>query len=291
MAKLPARESNMKQVIACIADSPQTGAVCDYAIWAARRLDTDLEFLHVLQHASEVMPVADLGSGIWIGAQDDLLQELTELDKRRDALAQAHGEQLLQAALQRARDQGLMRADQRQRWGTLVDTLLEIEADTRLFVLGRRRGGPPPLRLLADPRLEAAVRALRRPVLVAQSPYRAPERYMIAFDGSATASHMIEMVSRSPLLTGLECHLAMVGEAHAPALDEAARLLTQAGFSPQIARLTGEAVPALVSHARSVQADLLVMGAYGHSRIRQWVLGSTTTALLEQAPAPVLILR
>ncbi|MBU2284983.1 MAG: universal stress protein, partial [Gammaproteobacteria bacterium] len=38
-------------------------------------------------------------------------------------------------------------------------------------------------------------------------------------------------------------------------------------------------------------ADLLVMGAYGHSRIRQLIVGSTTTALLRTSPVPVLVLR
>ena len=33
------------------------------------------------------------------------------------------------------------------------------------------------------------------------------------------------------------------------------------------------------------------MGAYGHSRIRQWIVGSTTTTLLRLSEVPVLILR
>ena len=37
--------------------------------------------------------------------------------------------------------------------------------------------------------------------------------------------------------------------------------------------------------------DLLVMGAYGHSRIRSMILGSTTTHLLRTCQVPVLLLR
>ena len=36
-------------------------------------------------------------------------------------------------------------------------------------------------------------------------------------------------------------------------------------------------------------ADLLVMGAYGHSRIREFVLGGATRSMLAQAPIPVLL--
>jgi nucleotide-binding universal stress UspA family protein len=42
---------------------------------------------------------------------------------------------------------------------------------------------------------------------------------------------------------------------------------------------------------RSGVAGLLVMGAYGHSRIRHLIIGSTTTTLLRTSPVPVLILR
>lgn len=280
----------MKQVIACIADSPLSGAVCEYAIWAARRLDADLELLHVLEREPDTVPIADLSGGIWMGAQDPLLHELAELDRKREAVAEARGKQLLDGAMAHAREQGALRVDGRQRRGGLVDILLDIEADTRLFVLGHHIEARRPSRLMPDQRLEAAVRAVRRPVLVAQLPYRPPGSFMIAFDGSATAQRTVEMVSRSPLLTGLPCHLATVGEA-TPALEEAQTTLLQAGFTPAVHVLPGEVVPALNGLVRELAVDLLVMGAYGHSRIRQWVLGSTTTALLNEAPVPVLVLR
>lgn len=38
-------------------------------------------------------------------------------------------------------------------------------------------------------------------------------------------------------------------------------------------------------------ADLLVMGAYGHSRIRQMIVGSTTTEMIQQTKRPVLLFR
>lgn len=47
-------------------------------------------------------------------------------------------------------------------------------------------------------------------------------------------------------------------------------------------------LPALI---KAHGASLLVMGAYGHSRIRQLIVGSTTTTLLRLSEVPVLILR
>lgn len=47
----------------------------------------------------------------------------------------------------------------------------------------------------------------------------------------------------------------------------------------------------LIRHLRDREADLLVMGAYGHSRFREAILGGATRELLEHAPVPVLLAR
>jgi nucleotide-binding universal stress UspA family protein len=45
----------------------------------------------------------------------------------------------------------------------------------------------------------------------------------------------------------------------------------------------------LIAEARRLKADLIVMGAYGHSRAREWLLGGATYALLHKAPIPLLV--
>jgi nucleotide-binding universal stress UspA family protein len=45
----------------------------------------------------------------------------------------------------------------------------------------------------------------------------------------------------------------------------------------------------LARHARDMNADLLVMGAYGHSRFREAILGGATRNMLEQAEVPVFL--
>jgi len=284
----------MKQVIACVDGPARAQGICDYAIWAARRLDTDLEFLHVQERQAEHAPLSDLSGSLWLGAQEALLRELAELDERRTALAREQGRQILEMAVQRARDQGATRIDARQRQGDLIETLLEIEPDTRLFVLGQHEQPVRPSRLLPDHRLEAAVRALHRPILVATPVFHEPRRFMVAYDGSATSRKTVEMVGRSPLLAGLPAHVVLAGGesgAAAAALEDARAQLAQAGFDVRTAHVTGEPADALAEYARREDVDVLVMGAYGHSRIRHLMVGSTTTAILSQVRLPVLVLR
>jgi nucleotide-binding universal stress UspA family protein len=45
----------------------------------------------------------------------------------------------------------------------------------------------------------------------------------------------------------------------------------------------------LMAEARRLKAHLIVMGGYGHSRVREWLLGGATYALLHKAPIPLLV--
>lgn len=284
----------MKQVIACIDGVARTPGICDYAIWAAGRLDADLDFLHVTEQAPDYLPLAELTGNVWLSAQETLFSDLADLERQRDELLQEQGRQCLQMAMERARSLGAARIAARQRQGNLLDILLEIEPDTRLFVLGHHEHPVKASRLLPGHRLEAAVRGLHRPIMVAGAVFKEPVNFMMAYDGSPTADKTADMVSRSPLLAGLPAHLVMVGHASAAAqaaLERTRAQLTQAGFDVQAVCVPGEPAPALADYAGEHGIDLLVMGAYGHARIRHLMLGSTTTAILGQLRMPLLILR
>jgi len=285
----------MNKVYACIDGLATTAAVIDWAAWSARRLDVPLEFLHVLERHPERAAIADYSGTIGLGAQESLLQELSALDEKRSKLAQAAGRQLLAAARERAAAAGLLRLDTRLRHGELVDNLLELEPDARLFVLGEHYHARETSKIHLDHHVERVIRSVKRAVLVATDErFEEPKRFVIAFDGSPTARKTIEMVVRSPLLVGLPVLVAMAGADTAPArqqLEQARQALTVAGFNAEVELAPGEPERVLPALVKAQGAALLVMGAYGHSRIRQLIIGSTTTTLLRLSEVPVLILR
>lgn len=51
-------------------------------------------------------------------------------------------------------------------------------------------------------------------------------------------------------------------------------------------RTTAETV---LEQARHISADLIVAGAYGHSRLLEWLVGGMTRELLAQTPIPILM--
>ena len=285
----------MNKGYACIDGLVSTAAVIDCAAWSAQRLNAPLEFLHVLEHQPDRAALSDYSGAIGLGAQEALLLELSELDARRSKLAQDAARQLLACARDRAAALGVTQLDGRLRHGELVDTLQEAEADARLFVLGEHYHATRPSRIHLDHHVERVIRSVKRPVLVAtQERFEAPDRFVMAFDGSATARTTVAMVATSPLLKGLPVLVAMAGADNATTqqqLEWARGTLEAVGFEVTLAVVPGEPEQALPALVQAEGAGLLVMGAYGHSRIRQLIVGTTTTTLLRLSEVPVLILR
>jgi nucleotide-binding universal stress UspA family protein len=285
----------MNKVYACIDGLANTSAVIDWAAWSARRLALPLEFLHVLERHPERAESTDHSGSIGVDAQKLLLQQLSDADEKRGKQAQDAGRRLLATARERAAAAGVAQLDARLRHGEFVETVLEMQADARLFVLGEHHHASGSAKLHIDHHVERVVRGVQRSVLVATAQaFEAPERVVIAFDGSASARKAAGQVAASAMLQGLHVVLARVGQDTPLArrqLEDARAALQAAGFSVETVLKAGEPQAVLPGLVKAQGPSLLVMGAYGHSRLRQFVLGSTTTTLLRSSEVPVLFLR
>ena len=285
----------MNQIYACIDGMPAATSVVDWAAWAARRLGVPLHLLHVLDEPVAVPPVGDFSGAMGFGTQEILQQQLSTLDEKRSAIAREAGRHVLESACTHAAAQGVAEVAQGMPYGDLVDVLLGLEDSTRLVVLGEHHGASTPRAVYLSAHVERVVRSLKRPVLVAtEAPFVPPERFVVAFDGSETARKTLDVVAASPLLKGLPALVAMAAPdtpENQQQLQDAQAVLHTSGFEVQTVLLSGNPEQALPELLKAQGNAVLVMGAYGHSRIRQLILGSTTTALLRLSPVPVFVLR
>jgi nucleotide-binding universal stress UspA family protein len=280
-------------VLAAIDPSLYAASVADYAAWAAQRIDSPLAFVHAIER-SPTPQATDLSGNLSLGGQDHLLEELARVDEQRGRLGQARGRQLLDQVVQRVHEQHALTARAHLRHGALVDTLLDLESDVRMFVIGKRGEHADFAKGHLGSSLERVVRAVHRPVFVASRTFRPIKRFMIAFDGSATARKCVGVVCESPLLKGLDCDVVMAGhesDASRAHMAWARQALTAAGFQPSMRMVASSADHVIVDFAQREAIDLIVMGAYGHSKIRHLIVGSTTTHVLRSCQIPMLLLR
>lgn len=285
----------MNNVFACIDGQTNTPAVIDWSAWAAQRLDAPLEFLHVLERHPERSSSNDYSGAIGLGAQESILQDLSASDAQHSKAAQEAGRRLLTQARERAAAAGVTQLDGRLRHGEFVATVQEMEPDARLFVLGEHYHAAQNARVHFDHHVEQVIRSTRRSVLVAtRDQFSAPTRFAVAFDGSASAFKTIEAIKGSALLSGMQAMLVMVGvesTLRLRQLEEARLTLAKVGFDVQTQLIGGEPNVVLPAFAQQHKVQLLVMGAFGHSWLKQLVSGSTTATVLRVSDVPVLVLR
>lgn len=281
----------MKNIVACIDGSKLTLATCEASAWVAHKVRRPLTLLHVLDKTTRPV-VSELSGQIGLGSQEDLLNELIELDELRSKVALKHGKQLLADAKELASVRGVDDVTQMQRHGNLLDTLSDLEDNLKLLVMGKS-GKDHSASSAIGSQLENIIRSIKSDILVVSEYFNVPNAYMIAFDASGTSEVLIEKVINTQLLAGLECHLVMVSDNadKNSAFKAAAERLTQAGLYVTQRVLTGNVSEALLRYQQQQQLDMIVMGAYSHTKLRQYFVGSNTSQVLAKSMIPVLLIR
>ena len=281
------------KVLACVDLSPYAQHVADYAAWAAARLSAPLELLHVIDHHPALEGAQDHSGALTANAEENLLKTLAEQDALRTRTEREVARTFLQTLRERALALGAAQVDTRQRHGDLEETLAEQQSGARLLVLGRQ-GASASKGTALGRHVEWTVRSIQRPILAVNDTFRAPERVMIAFDGSAITRKGVEMVAHSPLFKGFPIHVLMSGAAKADAAQQMAwaqSTLEQAGLTVHAQVQAGEPLATITQAIQDQHIDLLIMGAYTHSPLRKLFFGSKTDELLRQVRVPTLLLR
>jgi nucleotide-binding universal stress UspA family protein len=281
----------MSKMLAFIDGSVYAESVCRLAAWAAARMALPVEIAHVL--GRRMAGTFDLSGSLEVNQRTALLDEYARLDEQHAKLAQAKGRALLDSAKAIVGADGVQ-AETRLRNGDLLDALAVLEQDARMVVIGKRGEAADFARLHLGSNLERVVRSSTRPVLVAARKYVPFERFVIAFDGGKSANRAVDFVASSGLLKGMKATVLSVGADTAEnrsRLDAPVGRLREAGFDVDGQLLPGDPDEVIGDHVETQGIGLLVMGAYGHSRIRSLVIGSTTEAMVRRCKVPVLMFR
>ena len=281
------------KIIALVDGSIYSESVCHHAAWIAQRTQAPVELIHVLGRR-EAPDKSDLSGAIRLGARTKLMEELAELDARRAKLVNHRGRAILEDARAIVDRDGVTEITTRLRHGDIVEAIGEIEGDARVIVIGKRGEAADFAKGHLGSNLERIVRAAHRPVFVAARAFKPIETVLVAYDGGRSAIKAVDHISRSSFFAELPVTVVTIGNETPEVkkgLANAKALLAAAGIEAQTRIVPGQPEEEL---GKMVEADgfgMLVMGAYGHSRIRSLVIGSTTTEMMRSCKVPVLLLR
>lgn len=282
----------MSKILAFIDGSVYAESVCRLSAWAASRMELPVEVAHVL--GRRMAGTFDLSGSLEVDQRTALLDEYARLDEQHAKLAQAKGRALLETAKAIIADGGVRQVETRLRNGDLMEALADLEKDALMVVVGKRGEAADFAKGHLGSNLERVVRSSTRPMLVAARKYVPFERFVIAFDGGRSANRAVDFVASSGLLKGMKATVLSVGADTAEnrsRLDAPVRRLRECGFEVEGLLLPGDPDEVIGTHVETHGIGLLVMGAYGHSRIRSLVIGSTTEAMVRRCKVPVLMFR
>ncbi len=283
----------MQNIIACIDESTWSTSVQDAAIWAAGQTSSPLTFLHSIEK-THLPESNDLSGSIGLGARSKLLTEIATLDQLRAKVALQLGKDLLATAELKAQEAGCTQVEIIQRHGEFIENLLRLENTARLVIIGHSGTQSGKKISVLGTQVESLLRQVNTPVLITPHDFTAPKSFMLAYDGRETTDRAIEDILTSDLLRGLHCHLVTIKNKHDDQEEkfaQAAGRLTEGGFAVTATYLEGDIFKQLSTYQQENTVDMLVMGAFSGSRIRQFFIGSNTLKMLEISDIPILVVK
>lgn len=282
-----------QKIVALVDGSIYSASVCEHAAWISARTGAPVELIHVLGRR-EASDSHDHSGAIALGARTALMEQLAELDAQRAKLISHRGRAILEDAQALVEKAGVTDVTSRLRHGDIVEAVADVEGDARVILIGKRGEAADFAKGHLGSNLERIVRASHKPVFVASRAFRPISKVLVAYDGGASAMKAVDHIARSPLFQGLAVHVVTVGSATpevTKVLADAKAMLKAAGIEAETSVLPGQPETALAKLVEEAQFDMLVMGAYGHSRIRSLIIGSTTTAMIRACKVPVVLMR
>ncbi len=283
----------MQHILACIDESTWSTSVQDAAIWAGGQLQCPLMFLHSIEK-QEVPDSTDLSGAIGLGARSKLMSEIATLDQLRAKVSLQLGKELLETAKSKAQEAGCQQVDTLQRHGEFIDTLLTLESSARLVIIGHSGSSSDKKVNVLGGHVENLLRRIHTPVLITPHAFIAPKSFMLAFDGRASTEQALQRILSSDLLRGLDCHLVSVKNKQDDLQEtfaHAEKRLLDSGFAVTATYLEGDIFKQLLAYQQNNAIDMLVMGAFAGTRLRQFFIGSNTLKMLEKSTLPILIVK
>jgi len=282
----------MTKILICT-DGSHYGNICsEYGGWLAARLGTSVEVLYVTDlRQFEVPLIADLSGSLGIQPYQAILGQLQELEGKK-------AEVVLEGAERSVRER-FPTADIRKthKTGLLVDSLGELEKDAAFVLLGKRgeRSGFATEHLGST--VERVVRASQKPCLVTSRSFRPIKKMLLAYDGGKSCQKAAAYLASTDAFKDIELHIVIVAEdsgqeeADLQHLHRAEEQLQKAGYSTACHMLHGTPEDVIAEYVAAQDVNLLIMGAYGHGRIRHLFIGSTTTEMIRRCLVPVMLFR
>ncbi len=277
----------IKNILVPIDGSDHAMAALEYSLWLAENFNGTLFGQHVIDTVSiEGTFFHDISGSLGFEPYLDFSTKMREVLEER-------GKSMLEEFRQRCSEKGV-RHEAFLDMGIIANEICERSRVADLVVLGHRGINEEFSTGLLGSTADGVTRKCPRPVFVSTKRFKIIERPILAYDGSQRASSAME--SAAEFCTQLDLPLTVL---YVPkeeriadrVLGEAKSYLGSYGIQVRYEIAKGYPEQKIVDYLMNFSFDLLFIGAYGHRRIIELVIGSTTEYVLRKSPCPVFLKR
>lgn len=260
----------------------------EYGIYVAKRLDAQLMGLHVLDVRLLQGPVfTDISGSVGLPQYQEFLPILKDsLDEKAETILQAFKVRCEEAGLQ---------PEIKKAVGVIDETIINEAGNADWILLAQRgehfhlgSGG------IIGSTAESVVRKSGKPVMVTPGTFQEIESMGLAYDGSSPADNALKLAVELYDRTSWPLTVIIITDDHEREVLLAQKIeefLEPYKIDSAIIILRGKEDREIVRFIREGSVELMVMGAYGHNRLRELILGSTTSYVIRKSTIPVLLTR
>ncbi|MGB0372473.1 MAG: universal stress protein [Opitutales bacterium] len=282
----------MKRILVCVDGSPYAEPVCQLATWWACSIDAGVHVIYISDLRQFEIPVcADLSGSLGVQPYQGVTAHMQKIEKDKAGV--------LEQTCRGYFDQAGMDPDRvtfEHSTGFLVDTIEKIQSEYLGIVIGKRGENADYAKGHLGSMMERIVRNATVPVCISARQYNACDNVLLAFDGSEHARKALDFVASGSMFA--KCTVSVVSvaedrdaEQYAETLREAESKIENLSTEVSFQLLGGEPEDTIAAFVEENEIDLMIMGAYGHSRIRNFFIGSTTSEMIRRCKIPIMCFR
>lgn len=278
----------IKTILIATDGSDYSKTAVEYGIYFAEKLEASLIGLHVTDIRLLPGPFfGDVTGTISPPPYQDAIPIMeAALQDRADAILKAFQEQCGSKAVCRAI---------RKVTGIIDETIIEEGENADCILLAQRgershRVGGAILGSTA----ESVVRLSGKPVLITPATFIETESIALAYDGSPTADHALQLavaLSDKALWPLTVITISSDPKATDQTIKKIEPLLEGLAIKAETIVLTGKEDKVLLQFIQEGSVEMMIMGAFGHNRLHELFLGSTTSSIIRKSPIPILMTR
>jgi len=278
----------IKTILIPVDGSANSANAVDYGIYIAPKLEATLTGLHVIDVFLIQGPMmTDISTTVGMTPYDGFFEAVeTSLKEKADAVLKNFEDRCRTAGISCLTKKNI---------GKISDTIIE-EAENADLVLMAKKGEHFHLKEggLLGSVAEAVIRRSGKPVIVIPESFREIESIGLAYDGSAPARKALELCLNISEKSKWPITVLIISADAQKAADLSAQVeeMAQKGLADcEVIISAGREADEILKFIAEGAVELMVMGAYGHNRLREWLLGSTTSHIIQKSPIPVLLIR